>query len=207
MINAGAIRRRADPARYPAQEMLIPMQILKAIEAGGVTLAFRRWDRPRVKAGTLLRTAIGLVEVTSVEKVGLSRITTAQARQAGAASRDELTAFLSRRPAGQIYRIGVRFAGADPRIALRNDDDVSDVELADLLWRLAKMPWADDFLRLIAQRPAVRAPDLAASLGWETVPFKRNVRRLKELGLTESLEVGYRISPRGRVVLSALPEA
>jgi len=187
--------------------MLIPMQILKAIEAGGVTLAFRRWDRPRVKAGTLLRTAVGLVEVTSVEKVGLSRITAAQARQAGAASRDELTSFLSRRPAGQIYRIGVRFAGADPRIALRNDDDVSDVELADLLSRLAKMPWADDFLRLIAQRPAVRAPDLAASLGWETVPFKRNVRRLKELGLTESLEVGYRISPRGRVVLSALPEA
>ena len=29
------------------------------------------------------------------------------------------------------------------------------------------------------------------------LPFKRNVRKLKELGLTESLEVGYRLSPRG----------
>ena len=31
--------------------------------------------------------------------------------------------------------------------------------------------------------------------------FKRDVRKLKELGLTESLEVGYRIAPRGRTVL------
>jgi hypothetical protein len=33
------------------------------------------------------------------------------------------------------------------------------------------------------------------------VAFKRDVRRLKELGLTESLEVGYRLSPRGRAFL------
>ncbi len=52
-------------------------------------------------------------------------------------------------------------------------------------------------LDLIAERPAVRAPDLAASLGLDTVTFKRDVRKLKELGLTESLTVGYRISPRG----------
>jgi hypothetical protein len=44
----------------------------------------------------------------------------------------------------------------------------------------------------------VRAPDLAARMGRETLPFKRDVRKLKELGLTESLEVGYRLSPRGR---------
>jgi predicted transcriptional regulator len=53
-------------------------------------------------------------------------------------------------------------------------------------------------LGLIAERPATRAPDLAASLGRETAPFKADVRKLKELGLTESLEVGYRLSPRGR---------
>jgi hypothetical protein len=56
-------------------------------------------------------------------------------------------------------------------------------------------------LRLIAERPAVRAPDLAASLGRETLAFKRDVRKLKELGLTRSLEVGYAISPRGRAYL------
>jgi len=30
------------------------------------------------------------------------------------------------------------------------------------------------------------------------------VRKLKELGLTESLEVGYRLSPRGVAVLRAI---
>ncbi len=53
-------------------------------------------------------------------------------------------------------------------------------------------------LELIAENPGVRAPDLAARMGRETLPFKRDVRKLKELGLTESLEVGYRLSPRGR---------
>jgi hypothetical protein len=33
------------------------------------------------------------------------------------------------------------------------------------------------------------------------VSFKRDVRKLKELGLTESLEVGYRLSPRGAALL------
>jgi predicted transcriptional regulator len=56
-------------------------------------------------------------------------------------------------------------------------------------------------LRLIADRPAVRAPDLAAALGRETQPFKRDVRKLKELGLTHSLDVGYELSPRGRSYL------
>jgi hypothetical protein len=184
--------------------MLIPAAVLKGIEAGSVTLAFRRWDRPRINTGTRLRTAVGLVEVVSVETVGLSRITAAQARQAGFSSRDELAAFLNRRSTGKIYRMGVRFAGADPRIALRNQPDVSEAELADLTARLAGWPWAIGFLNLIAQRPAVRAPDLAAILGWETAAFKRNVRQLKELGLTESLDVGYRISPRGQIVLDAL---
>jgi hypothetical protein len=54
---------------------------------------------------------------------------------------------------------------------------------------------------LIADRPGVRAPDLAASLGRETLAFKRDVRKLKELGLTRSLAVGYEISHRGRAYL------
>ena len=53
-------------------------------------------------------------------------------------------------------------------------------------------------LDLIARRPATRAPDLAAELARDTAPFKADVRKLKELGLTESLERGYRLSPRGR---------
>jgi hypothetical protein len=44
--------------------------------------------------------------------------------------------------------------------------------------------------------------DLAASLGRERAPFKLDVRMLKALGLTLSLEVGYRISPRGKAYLA-----
>ena len=45
---------------------------------------------------------------------------------------------------------------------------------------------------LIAERPAVRAGDLADQLGRERLAFKADVRKLKALGLTESLDVGYR---------------
>ena len=62
-------------------------------------------------------------------------------------------------------------------------------------------PWTRQVLRLIAERQGVRAPDLAASLDRETLSFKRDVRKLKELGLTHSLPVGYEISPRGRAYL------
>ena len=40
--------------------------------------------------------------------------------------------------------------------------------------------------------------------GLEKDVFKPRVRRLKELGLTESLEVGYRLSPRGEDALTQL---
>ncbi len=56
-------------------------------------------------------------------------------------------------------------------------------------------------LRCLASNPAVRAGDLASELGYEKKWFKNNVRKLKALGLTESLEVGYRLSPRGRAFL------
>jgi Mn-dependent DtxR family transcriptional regulator len=66
-------------------------------------------------------------------------------------------------------------------------------------------PWTRSTLDLIAERPETRAGDLAEQLGQERLPFKANVRKLKALGLTESLEVGYRLSPRGRAYLARTP--
>jgi Mn-dependent DtxR family transcriptional regulator len=57
---------------------------------------------------------------------------------------------------------------------------------------------------MLSEQPHIRAPDLAASIGWETKPFKDNVRKLKELGLTISHSPGYELSPRGRTVLADL---
>lgn len=189
--------------------MLIPMPTLAAIEAGRVTLAFRRWDRARVKAGTRLRTSVGLVEITSVATVRLTAITVQDAQDAGYAHRKSLLDFLRTRD-GEIFRIGLRYAGPDPRISLRETDSLSASETGAILARLDAMdksarrePWTLRFLVLIGEQPGVRAPDLAASVGWETVVFKRSIRKLKELGLTESLDVGYRLSPRGRAIVEA----
>ena len=89
----------------------------------------------------------------------------------------------------------VCLAGADPRVALREQADAVRRRTAGpstsgwTAWDAARAsgPWTREVLRLIAEQPGVRAPDLAASLGRETLPFKRDVRKLKELGLTRSL--------------------
>ena len=107
----------------------------------------------------------------------------------------------------------VGYAGADPRIELRSRAALSDEDFAALIARLDRMdrgrhgPWTRAVLALIAARPAVRAGDLFADAGYpDMLSFKRDVRRLKELGLTESLEVGYRLSPRGLAAFTRMPE-
>ena len=47
------------------------------------------------------------------------------------------------------------------------------------------------------------AQELADRSGYEKEWLKLNVRKLKNLGLTESLHPGYRLSPRGAAYLAA----
>jgi hypothetical protein len=170
--------------------------VLDAIAAGTVTCAFRRWDRPRVRVGGTQRTPVGVLEFTAVDPVDEAGLTADDARAAGFA--DLAALHRAQRGDGQLYRIALRLAGPDPRVALRTKRRLSQAERAEIDARLARMDRAAAVLELIAENPGVRAPDLAARMGRETLPFKRDVRKLKELGLTESLEVGYRLSPRGR---------
>ena len=187
--------------------MRISPNELAGIRAGTVDVGFRRWDRPRVVVGTRMRTAVGLVEVTSVEPVDESGITDDDARRAGSASLDALRRGLADRTDRPVYRVGLRWAGEDPRIALRQQPPTPD-ELAAIRTRLDRLdaassigPWTRPTLEIIDRSPEVRAPDLAAELGRDTASFKRDVRKLKELGLTESLDIGYRLSPRGEAVV------
>jgi hypothetical protein len=178
--------------------VLLRRATLDAIGAGEVDLQFRRQRRPTVKAGGRLRTAIGELAIEAVDVVDPEAITDDEARRSGAADADEVRRALAYRgEVGTCYRIRLRLAGPDPRVALRDDTAFTDDDLADLDRRLARLPWAHEILELVATNPGVRAPDLAASRGEATAPFKARVRRLKELGLTESLPVGYRLSPRG----------
>jgi biotin operon repressor len=65
-------------------------------------------------------------------------------------------------------------------------------------------PWTAAVLAEIAERPAVSSVYLAETLDWERFDFKLHVRRLKALGLTISLDVGYRLSPRGAAYLASV---
>jgi hypothetical protein len=183
---------------------------LAGLADGRIDLAFRRWEKPRVKVGGRQRTAIGVVGFDSVDVVPRSAVTAAAAERAGFATRQELLGFLDRRTVGAIYRIQLRLIGPDPRVALR--DQLPDpAALAEIERRLARLdrasphgPWTLAVLRAVADNPERRAADLAAAFGRPRLPFKVDVRKLKELGLTESLPIGYRISPRGEAVLAHL---
>ena len=188
--------------------MLIPIRTLEEIATGRIDLAFRRWARPAVKTGGSQRTAIGVVRFDAVDPVELDDVTDAEAQRAGFADRDALAAELARHRDGQLFRIRLHRDGDDPRVALREDAELADDDVTAIAARLDRLDrasshgaWTRATLALIRDRPAVRAPDLAASVGRETQPFKLDVRKLKNLGLTISLRVGYELSPRGRAYL------
>jgi hypothetical protein len=186
--------------------MLFRREDLAAIAAGEVTLAFRRWKRPTVKSGGTLQTPVGLLAIESVDVVDAAAIGAADARRAGFP--DAAAARAALRGVGATYRIAFHVAGPDPRIALREDAALGEAARSEIALRLARLdrasahgPWTDSTLRAIAAEPGTRAADLAARLGRDRLPFKADVRKLKALGLTESLEIGYRLSPRGRAYL------
>ena len=179
--------------------MLIPQATLARIATGELDLVFRRWKRPTVKAGGTLKTSQGLLAVDAVEACTMARLTADDARRSGYPSRKALVEAL-RKHRGRLYRVQVHLAGPDPRIVLRNTllDDAGEAELATRLGRLERRgPWTQAHLEAIEAQPGVRAGDLAEGLGRERLDFKKDVRKLKNLGLTESLKIGYRLSPRG----------
>ncbi len=200
----------------------------EAIARGELTLTFRRWRRPQAKVGGRHRVGDHLIEIDSVAQIDQSEISLADARAAG---HESPTAVLdairhSQRPAREereereaggsdapIYRVEFTCLGeqTDPRSILAADDSLDQDEITQIRSRLERMdsrsrrgPWTQRTLQAIADSPARRAAELAAEQDQETARFKSDVRKLKALGLTISLEVGYRLSPRGRIVLDAL---
>jgi hypothetical protein len=180
------------------------------IADGSVTVTFRRWHQRQAVPGGRYRTPSGFIDVTAVEVIEAGGVSDADAVRAGYATADELLADLPDKPSVPLYRIDFRFAGTeDPRADLAAEAGLTEDDLSSIDARLARFdaaakagPWTRTTLDLIATRPGVRAADLAASIGRETPEFKRDVRKLKELGLTLSLEVGYELSPRGRAYLA-----
>ncbi|WP_340536973.1 hypothetical protein [Nocardioides sp. GXZ039] len=194
--------------------MLLPMKVAHGVRDGSVRLAFRRWRKQDVEPGRMFATVAGMVRVEDVVVVDPAQITDEEAVAAGWGDADRLRARLAGDDDWATYRISLAWVGEDPRIALRESTDLSPADVAELDTRLERLdraashgPWTLAYLRMIVERPQVRAPDLAASVGRETAPFKIDVRKLKNLGLTISHRVGYEISPRGAAYLALTSRA
>lgn len=81
---------------------------------------------------------------------------------------------------------------------------MSEKDLASLKLKLDRLDshskqgsWTLKVLLLIKDNPKVRAADLAKKMNHEKNALKINIRKLKNLGLTISHDVGYTISPLG----------
>ncbi len=187
--------------------MLFKQKFLDGIRSGEVTLAFRRWRRPTVRAGGSLMTGVGELQINAVSPVTLDSITATDARHAGYQSLAGLLVDLQRSKQGEFYRIELGALHADPRIALR-DTPANGEELDKLHQKMQRLdryagdsPWAVQVLQILKSKPGVRAGDLCQLLDQEKMQFKRNVRKLKNLGLTVSLGTGYCLSKRGLALL------
>lgn len=193
--------------------MLLKMAVLRRIKTSEISVVFRRWRRPTVKSGGTLQTAVGQLNILTVEEIADTEITEADIARAGYDSRAALLTDLGTR-GDRLSRVRVAYAGADPRIALREHDALSPSELDAIATRLERLdarstsgPWTVRVLDLIERHPDVPARVLAEHLECERDWLKPNVRKLKHLGLTVSHDPGYILSSRGRVVLNYLRTA
>jgi hypothetical protein len=192
--------------------MLFAASAWPGLRDGSITVTFRTWKRPQVKVGGTYRPA-GVVAllVDAVDQVPVSAITEDDARAAGEADRAALLRRLGAPgPGDEVWRIDFHTVDSpDPRTALRVDDQLDDAAREDIRRRLDRLdrasphgPWTRATLAAIGAQPGVVSTLLAEQLGRDRPSFKVDVRKLKAMGLTESLEVGYRLSPRGRAYLA-----
>lgn len=180
--------------------MLLNNKTLERIIAGEISVVFRVWKRPTVKTGGTLKTRKGVLSIIKVEQIDRSKVSAKDIKNAGLTSREELCE-IDRE--GDFYKITVAHAGEDPRIALRQNVDKKELEnVCDKLRNMGQ--WTTQFLQMIHDQPNVHAQILADSIELEKLKFKAKVRRLKTLGLTESLRPGYKLSLRGEKVLKML---
>lgn len=191
--------------------VLFRKDVWDGLAAGTITVAFRRWKRPSVKAGGTLRSPGGLLAIDAVDVIDASDITDDDAIAAGHADAAEVIDALGPDDGRAIHRVRFHPAGPDPRDELRADDELTDDDVAELEARLDRLDahspdfaWTRPVLDLIATSPGLRAADMATELGCEKVWLKAKVVKLKGLGLTISLSPGYRLSARGEALHRAI---
>ena len=193
--------------------LLFQKRFHAGIVNGAVRLTFRLWEKPHVKVGGRYRVhPIGVVEVNAVDSVTVGQISEPEAVAGGFESLGELLAYMApvaKKPltfATPVFRVQFVHGGDGDRVQGALEKELSLEALTELKKRLERLErdgkWVRKVMELIAKHPRVAASQLAKKLRRETEPFKIDVRKLKKLGLTQSFEVGYEVSPRGKTFLA-----
>jgi hypothetical protein len=191
------------------------MDARAGLASGAITVTFRNWRRPLARVGSHHKVGDTVLAIDRVDRVRVGDITAADAARAGGSVADVRTRLAGRgAPLGDddlVYRVEFHRAGSFDALVETERTELDADELAALVARLDRLdrasphgPWTRATLRLIAARPGVVSTDLAAELGRDRPSFKVDVRKLKRLGLTYSLERGYRVTPKGEAVLATL---
>jgi hypothetical protein len=193
--------------------MLFQRRFHERIRSGEIRCTVRIWQRSHVKVGGRYALGGGAIVVDKIQETRIDDITAALARRCGFASLADLLKTAKHGPGERVFVIDFHYdgkAGARPK---PETDAVSTEEIAKLVQRLEAMDqrsqigaWTLATLRAIEARPGVLAAKLARSLGRPRDEFKRDVRKLKTLGLTFSLEIGYRLTPKGEALLASLSD-
>lgn len=188
--------------------MLFQRRFHERIRSGELCATLRIWQRPHAKVGGRYSLGGGAIVVDKIRELTFDDITPALARRCGFASLADALQTAKHGTGERVFVIDFHYdeKGARPTPATER---VSAEELVAIAQRLEAMDrrakngaWTEATLRAIEARPAVLAARLARSLGRPRDEFKRDVRKLKNLGLTFSLEIGYRLTPKGEALLA-----
>ena len=172
---------------------------------GSITLTVRRWQRPQVKVGGRYTVGAVVIEVDTIELIPFHAISDADLVRTGLPDREASRARAAYSGPIEddtlVYRIEFHVVGTRPAAV---PAWATAAAVAAVLDRLDRMdarspggPWTRATLQLIGERPGTVSTELAEAVGRPRMEFKADVRKLKALGLTESLEVGYRLTRLG----------
>ena len=193
--------------------MLFQSRFHEPIRRGEITCSIRIWHRPRVSVGKRYSLLPGAIEVERIQEIGFEALTPVLARRSGFASLVELLKVAKHGAGERVFLIEFRYVDKPSKSASKDNGVPSDAEIKTLLVKLEAMDrragraWTRDTLAAIDREPGRRAAELAAELQRPRDDFKKDVRKLKALGLTISLEVGYRLSLRGAACVAARAQA
>jgi hypothetical protein len=153
-----------------------------AVADGSITVTYRAWKRPQVKVGGHYRVGAATVEVSAIEVVGRDAVP------------EDGLAWIG--DAETVYRVDFHPVTPRPEKPPLPFDEI-EARLDRMDQRSSFGPWTRVTLGVIRDNPGVVSTKLAELVGRERFDFKADVRKLKALGLTQSLEVGYRLTPLG----------